>query len=271
MMIFRKQIGWVVAIAYVLAGVRWRTVRRVRREELIVPVLFHGPTPKQLEAILGALDRLVGVERLDVSFDDGRKSVRNCLPILEKYGVRATIFISPGEILRGYNWAENIRGLPIPDFGTLCKMGEQARIAALEAGFYSLGKRPKESELLSVDDIRQMASHPLVEFGNHTWSHMSCANRPVDEVVDEIGRTQKQIAEWTGCQPTKFSYPFGHDSAKVDVAVRGMGLKSYSLRPGLVTKETRGAARNMAYENLSLAENIGRLLTAWPKVRRMPV
>ena len=270
-MIFRKQVGWLVAMAYVLSGARRKIVRCCIEEDLIVPILFHGPTPKQLNVILGELVRLVGVDCLDVTFDDGRKSVWDCLPILEKYGVRATIFISPGEIMRGYNWAENVRGLPIPDFGALCKMGELARIAALEAGFDSLGKRPKESELLSVEDIRQMAGHPLVEFGNHTWSHMSCANRPLDEVVDEIERTQKQILEWTGFQPTKFSYPFGHDSATVEAAVRGMGLTPYCLRPGLVTNETRGTARNMAYENLSLAENIGRLLTAWPKVRRMPI
>lgn len=235
-MIFRKQFGWIVAMAYVLSGVRRRIVRRVRHEGLIVPVLFHGPTPKQLEAILGALDRLVGVARLEVTFDDGRRVLKDCLPVLEKYGVKSVFFISPGEILLGYNKAEASR-----------------------------------EPLLSVDDIRELARHPLVEFGNHTWNHVSAERVSGEVVLDEIARTQRQIAEWTGVMPTKFSYPFGHDKPELDAPIRAMGLTPYCLKAGLIKPGEEGRARNMAYEDMTVAENVGRLLTAWPKVRRMPV
>lgn len=233
-MILRRQIGWLVAQAYVLAGVKRRIVRRCRRENLIVPVLFHGPTPEQLDAILGALDRAVGVERLELTFDDGRGVLKACVPVLEKYRAKAVFFISPGEILLGYNKAERTR-----------------------------------EPLLSVKEIRELSTHPLIEFGNHTWSHVSAEREPAAVVLEEIERAQRQIADWVGYPPTKFSYPFGHDCAAVDVAVRRMGLVPYCLRPGLVTEATRGTVRNMAYEDLTVAENVGRLLTAWPKVKRM--
>lgn len=264
-MLMRKQVGWLVAMGYVLAGRRAAVCRRCCRENLIVPVLMHGPSPRKLETILRALDRLVGLDRVELTFDDGRKVLRDCVPVLERLGVRATFFISPGEILRGYNWAERAKAQTKVSFGALCRMGEADRIAALEDSGGS------DSDLLSVEDIRSLSGHPLVEFGNHTWSHMSCANRPMDEVVDEIDRAQRQLAEWTGRLPTRFSYPFGHDSEELDAAVRARGLVPYCLRPGLVTSASLGRARNMAYEDLSVAENVGRLLTAWPRVRRMPV
>ena len=267
---FRNTIGWGVALAYVLAGRRAAICRRCRRENLIVPVLMHGPDPERLDQILLALDGLVGLDRVELTFDDGRRVLEDCIPVLEKYQIPATFFISPGEILRGYNWAE-CRGLPsMPDFGVLCRMDEASRTGAVERARRKAGLDGRTSELLSVERIRALAGHPLVNFGNHTWSHMSCANRPIGEVLDEIDRAQRQIAEWTGKTPTRFSYPFGHDSAELDEVIRAHGLTPYCLRPGLVDEATRGRARNMAYEDLSVAENVGRLLTAWPRVRRMP-
>lgn len=267
-MILRRGIGWLAAMAYVVSGRRAAICRKVRRDGLVVPVLFHGPDPDSLDGILSGLDRLVGIENVDLTFDDGRKSIAQCIGVLEKYRIRAVCFISPGEILRGYNWAEHVQAVSKQaDFHALCRMDAASR----EAVFEKSGMAGREgAELLSVREIRALSRHPLIEFGNHTWSHMSCTNRPVEEVLDEIARAQRRIREWTGAEPAKFSYPFGHDSPALDCEIRRLGLLTYSLRPGLVTESGRGLARNMAYDGMTRAENIGRLLTAWPGVKRMP-
>ena len=174
-------------------------------------------------------------------------------------------FISPGEIVDGFNWAESEAARQC-GFNALCRLPAEERRARLAAR----GLRIRGGELLSVEDVRSLSKHPLVEFGNHTWSHMSCSNRPVAEVLDEIDRAQRKIEEWTGRAPTKFSYPFGHDSPELDAAVRARGLVPYSLRPGLAPCRADGRFRNMAYEDMSIAENVGRLLAAWPRVGRMP-
>lgn len=264
-MIFRRELGWLVAQAYVVSGRRAAVCRRCRRERLVVPVLFHGPSPRELDAILAELDGLVGAESVELTFDDGRRVLRDCVPVLEKYGMPAVFFISPGEILHGRNWAESpaARRCGVP---ALCRLSAQERDAALDAA----GEARHGGELLSVDDVRELARHPLVEFGNHTWSHMSCASRPIEEALDEIDRAQSQIEEWTGRRPTKFSYPFGHDGDELDEAIRSRGLVPYRLRPGLASSRCDGRFRNMVYEGMTLAENVGRLLTAWPRVRRMP-
>ena len=265
-MIFRREIGWLVAKAYVVSGRRASICRRCRRERLVVSSLFHCPSPDKLDAILGELTRLVGADALELSFDDGRREVLGCVPVLEKYGVHAVFFISPGEILRGYNWAETPAARQC-GFARLCRLSAQERDAELAAA----GIECPSGGLLGMDDVRRLARHPLVEFGNHTWSHMSCSCRPVDEVLGEIERSQAQIEEWTGRRPSKFSYPFGHDSDELDMAIRSIGLVPYSLRPGLAPSRGDGRFRNMANEDMTVAENVGRLLTAWPNVRRMPL
>ncbi len=264
-MIFRREIGWLVAQAYVVSGRRAAVCCRCRRDRLVVPVLFHGPSPRELDAILAALDRLVGMESVELTFDDGRRVLRDCVPVLEKYGVPAVFFISPGEILSKRNWAESSAARRC-GISALCHLSAQEREMALSAA----GATKPVDNLLSVEDIRELAEHPLVEFGNHTWSHMSCASRPIEEALDEIDRAQSQIEEWTGRRPTKFSYPFGQDGKELDEAIRSRGLVPYHLRPGLAPCRCDGRFRNMAYEGMTLAENVGRLLTAWPRVRRMP-
>lgn len=261
----RRQIGWLVAQAYVVSGRRASICRRCRREGLVVPALFHGPSPQKLDEILGKLVRLVGTDAIELTFDDGRGVLRDCVPVLEKYGVHAVLFVSPGEILRGCNWAETAAARRC-GFSALCRLSEQKRYAALEA----VGMGREVGGLLSVDDIARLAEHPLVEFGNHTWSHMSCSCRPIDECLDEIDRTQSQLEKWTGRRPTKFSYPFGHDSPELDEVLKSRGFVTYGLCAGLAKCRGDGRFRNMAYESMTTVENVGRLLTAWPCVRRMP-
>ena len=95
---------------------------------------------------------------------------------------------------------------------------------------------------------------------------MSCTHRPVDEVLDEVDRAQTTLTEWCGYAPTEFAYPFGRGTEELDKEIRKRGMVPHYTRQGLVTKETLGAARNMVYEGMSLAENLGRILMAWPKV-----
>lgn len=263
-MIFRRQIGWLAAFAYVVTLRRRERVKRCLGNSLVVPVLFHSPSPGQLDGILSSLDSLVGMENVEITFDDGRAVIKDCVQVLEKYSARAVFFISPGEIEAGFNWAERAHRVCPRDFASLLRMSGEERLEALSL----YGKA--ERELLTPEDVARLSAHPLVEFGNHTWSHASCVNRPADEILREIERAQAKIAEWTGAVPGKFSYPFGHSTPGLDAAIRRMGLVPYSLRPGLAPCRGSGIFRNMACEDMTLLENTARLLTAWPRVRRMP-
>lgn len=264
-MIFRRQIGFLTALFYVASFNRRRIIKKCCNDNLVVPALFHSPTPEFLDNILTRLSKLVGLKNVELTFDDGRAAIKDCIKVLEKHNKKAVLFISPGEIERSYNWAEYAsRAFTKVEFQKLMRLSAEERYKFIDENHVTKGN------LLTIDDIVELSKHPLVEFGNHTYSHISCANRPVQEVLDEIELAQCKIEEWTGKRPVKFSYPFGHDSEELDILIRKSGLVPYALKTGLAEKGQECRFRNMAVEDMTILENVARLLTAWPKVKRMP-
>ena len=259
-MMMRKTTGWCVAQAYRLAGARARAVAAVRRPDVILPIVFHAAKAEEVRRILGWLKRTNCLDHCWLSFDDGWREFKDTVKVLEDFEKSATLFIAPGETQRGGIWTD---GLTIPERQRLYGVSEKERYESLAAARSESTPRRK---LLTEEGVREMARHPLVRIGNHTWSHMSCTHRPVAEVLDEVGRAQAMLTEWCGYAPTDFAYPFGRGTVELDREIRKRGMVPHYTRQGLVTKETLGAARNMVYEGMSLAENLGRILMAWPKV-----
>lgn len=261
----RKAIGWGVAQGFRLAGVRRRMVNCVRKPGVVLPVVVHAAPAEEVRAILGWLKGAGVLERVWLSFDDGWREFKDTVRVLEEFEKPATLFIAPGETMRGDIWTN---GLTVPERQRLYGVSEWERDVFLTQRHRgtegSCGAADRK--LLTEEDVREVARHPLVRIGNHTWSHMSCTHRPVDEVLDEVDRAQATLTEWCGYAPTDFAYPFGRGMVELDKEIRKRGMVPHYTRQGLVTKETLGAARNMVYEGMSLAENLGRILMAWPKV-----
>lgn len=273
---FRKTIGWCVAVAY--AWKRCGALRKLR-EGWMLPVVFHAAKAEEVRAILGWLKRAGVLEQVWLSFDDGWREFKDTVKVLEEFKKPATLFIAPGETQRGDVWTN---GIPVEMRQRLYQLDEKSRyneIALLgdcgprgaralpgdEVGTAVPAVR-NEAPLLGEREIREVAKHPLVRIGNHTWSHLSCPHRPMVEVLDEVERAQTTLTEWCGYAPTDFAYPFGRGTEELDAEIRKRGMTPHYTRQGLVTKETLGAARNMVYEGMSLAENLGRILMAWPRV-----
>ena len=272
----RKMLGWSVAQGFRLAGARRRAVVRAKSVGMILPIVFHAAKAEEVRAILGWLKRAGVLEQVWLSFDDGWREFKDTVRVLEEFEKPATLFVAPGETMRGDVWTN---GLTVPERQRLYHLDEQSRyneIALLgDCGPRGAQSLPgdevgtavrNEVPLLGEREIREVAKHPLVRIGNHTWSHLSCPHRPVEEVLDEVDRAQATLTEWCGYAPTDFAYPFGRGTPELDVEIRKRGMTPHYTRQGLVTKETLGAARNMVYEGMSLAENLGRILMAWPRV-----
>ena len=256
----RKAIGWGVAQVFRLAGVRRRRVNCIRKEGVILPVVVHAAKAEEVRAILAWLRRAGVLEHVWLSFDDGWREFKDTVRVLEDFEKPVTLFVAPGETQRGDVWTD---GLTVPERQRLYGVGEGERYERLAAA--RSGSAPCR-RLLTEEEVREVAKHPLVRIGNHTWSHLSCMHRPVAEVLDEVDRAQATLTEWCGYAPTDFAYPFGRGTEELDKEIRKRGMTPHYTRQGLVTKETLGAARNMVYEGMSLAENLGRILMAWPKV-----
>lgn len=280
-MIARHQVGWCVAQAYRLAGARRRALKRCAAPGLTLPIAAHGPQPEEFRGFLTALrnfgfrfvstdevraGRATGERRAWLSFDDGFASLKEIIPILEEFEAPATVFVAPGEILREHIWTDGFwNGLLDDDFHAWYELPASERYARVDAAWVRMD-RSRFLPLLKSEEIAAISRHPLVTIGNHTWSHLSATHRPAEETLAEIDRAQKTLTEWTGRTPTEFAYPFGHGSAELDAAIRARGLLPFWLAPGLATAETFGSSRNLFMEGMTLAENLGRVLQAWPKI-----
>ena len=278
---WRKGIGWCVAQGFRMLGARARALRRYDAPGTVLSLCAHDPTPEVLSgvlrwlkaqgfAFLSADDVLSGATGAGrhawLSFDDGWKGFRACLPILEAEHVPATLFIAPGEIQRGFLWSNAL--MP---FCTMREIRAYYRIPAEERTqkVRELVGATQERTLLSEEEVKTLAKHPLITLGNHSLSHLSCSDRPLEEVVREIREAQAILTQWAdGRAPRLFGYPFGHWTAQTDHAVRELGLIPVKLFPGVDRVETFGTYRNMIYDTMSLAENTCRVLKAWLPIRR---
>ena len=264
-MMMRKTIGWGVAQTYRLEGARARAVAAVRKSGVILPIVFHAAKADEVRRILGWLKQANCLDHCWLSFDDGWLEFKDTVKVLEDFEKSATLFVAPGETMRGDVWTD---GLTVPERQKLYGVSERERNVFLTQRHSGTEGScdAADRKLLTEEEVREVAKHPLVRIGNHTWSHVSCTHRPASEVLDEVDRAQAILTDWCGYAPTEFAYPFGRGSDELDAEIRKRGLRPHYTRQGLITEATLGRSRNMVYEGMSLAENLGRILMAWPKV-----
>lgn len=278
-------LGSLIAFGYVAIGARWRAVRAYEQRGRILALYGHDPRPWVLEGVLGWLkrmgfsfistDELLAMQAGELAwrprtawltFDDGWTGFEaDLLPILEKYQAAATIFVAPGETDRGQVWTNSISSVVPPvEMSRLYGLPVEARYAAVDKVLARIGN-PRR--LASEAELRRLAKHPLVTLENHTYSHLSCAHRPVAEVMAEVQKTQVLLKEWTGRVPRLCCYPFGHFTDEMDEALRAEGLTPIHSVPGRMNLKTVGGFRNLFRDEAGGLENIGRVLGAWVPVR----
>ncbi len=139
-----------------------------------------------------------------ITFDDGYlDNYRNAFPILEKYGLKATVFLTAGFVGR---------------------------------------KKNASAEYLSWQDIGEMRKSGVFEFGCHSLSHRNLAGLGSEDLKEEIGTAKKIMKDKTGERIDTFAYPFGWQSSfdgKVIDAVRGEGFScAFTAIHGANTKKT---------------------------------
>ena len=278
----RKIIGFIVGAIYVCLGIRAWKVHKCRKPGTILAICAHNPKICVLEALLQWLskngfaftdpDELVAMKEgrmairgslVWLSFDDGWKGFsEKILPLLEHYNAKATIFVPPHETENGYLWTSIVKTT-----GNRTKTVELYKkpLKARENDIKKLTATfsPKQT-LMRRDELIKLSQHPLITLENHTWSHLSCFHRPVEEVVDEAKKTQKILKAWTGRTPKFMCYPFGHCGKGCDEALNQIGLIGVHSDNGIGTLAEIGRYRNMIRDDMSNLETIGRALDAWP-------
>lgn len=138
-----------------------------------------------------------------ITFDDGyRDNYRNAFPVLEKYGLKATIFLTTGFV----------------------------------------GKRNTSTEYLTWQDIDEMRKSKVFEIGCHSLSHRNLAGLESEDLTEEIGQAKRVTEDKNGGKIDTFAYPFGWQNAfddKVINAVKDAGFScAFTAIHGANTKQT---------------------------------
>lgn len=205
--------------------------------------------------------------------DDGYASVRNLLPLLEEFKAKLILFVTTGFIdksiypyevavsnflekhksciYKGKNFEINTYAQKDHVFRTFhrdCKpAGLGARKNALAE--FLLENSANESayrggEFMSWEEVRDVASHPLVEIGSHCVSHLFLPGQSIPVIYNELRASKFTLQRKLKCNVTKLSYPYGAHNFTVRLLAWLVGYKcaygTYESKPsGMALSRSR--------------------------------
>jgi peptidoglycan/xylan/chitin deacetylase (PgdA/CDA1 family) len=177
-----------------------------------------------------------------ITFDDGYKdNYIYAYPILKKYGVPATIFLTTGYIDSGnLFWFDKVtyviqntclKALELGELGTYSLRSNSDRLQAISRITARLKELLDERKnllvknlvrmsgvdipanlgkevILSWDQVREMSDNGIA-FGAHSVTHPILTKMPLEQARREVIESKRHIEEKIGKSVTTFSYPNG--------------------------------------------------------------
>lgn len=200
-----------------------------------------------------------------VTFDDGyRDTWETALPVLERLGIPATVFVTTGRPGQPFWWDELTRILTGPSLperldltiegrrhqwklgrGLACgteargrliraladvlrRIDDEERGRVLDRLRAWAGTDPPAGDAgpraLTVPEIRQLGASPQIDIGGHTRTHPMLPALSPDQQRREIGTCRTELRDITGRPVEAFAYPYGARSDTVRSLVAEAGF-----------------------------------------------
>jgi peptidoglycan/xylan/chitin deacetylase (PgdA/CDA1 family) len=209
------------------------------KKEIIYANVYPEEFNKQMKYLMNHFEVITVSEYLErrssnglkgrelcITFDDGFKdNYLYAFPILKKYRLRATFFLTTGYIGSDtlFDWMHLDRG-----------------------GKEDIVRNRQRWLPLSWEEVREMIEWGM-EFGTHTHTHRDSLSRmAADEAEREIDESTRHFREKTGIEPQLFSYPHGtfkdYNTSHINI------LKAFNYRAALTTSIGRNGPCQDPYE-----------------------
>ena len=256
-----------------------RKLKEIDNKNKIVSLYGHNPNKKAFEELIKwflknsfnfiATENLVQIVNKNIkikrpvslSFDDGwRENLTNVFPILRKYKIPATFFISTGSIENGTFWwtkaQRNIKKMDIHSHHNLREISNDKRRNILA----KIDENIEVRECLTIDELQLLSKSNYVSIGNHTDDHVDCSKCSKHELIEEIEKANMKIQNWTGHSVKYFAYPGGRRNRFTIKLIKELGFQlgfSTEPRSGTFKDDIHDFPRTFIKNNpVSLNENI---------------
>lgn len=168
-----------------------------------------------------------------VTFDDGYRSVHaEALPVLNRLGVPATVFVLPGQLGGVSAWMPEMPSEPLLT---------AAQIVALQAGG--------------------------IDIGLHGLDHTALPGLPPQRLREQVHTAADLLAAVTGERPRAFAYPYGRNDTASRAAVAAAGFEvAFSTHRG---GGDLAVARVDVNATDSRATFLAKTSPAYPRLRRL--
>lgn len=158
-----------------------------------------------------------------ITLDDGWKQNLELLPIIEKYNVPISIFISIQPIIEGNFWWEYAGKVydkqEVNEFKLLPYEEFYKQLSAIKE------KVTLTRSAMTIDEVKQISKHPLVSLQAHTINHPILTSVPDDVLEMELKDGKEILESWIGKRVYAFSYCNGRNTERES----GMARKYYDI------------------------------------------
>jgi peptidoglycan/xylan/chitin deacetylase (PgdA/CDA1 family) len=156
------------------------------------------------------LGRPIPRRRFVITFDDGyRDTLENAVPVLERFGFTATVFVVTGQVGRTNSWDEGVSvQVPLMDWNQLGEL--------VDRGF---------------------------SIGSHTVTHRALTRLSEGEISYELTESRRMLEERLGVDVRTFCYPWGEWAPHIRDAVAEAGYWAACDDVGGTTNEQFVLAR----------------------------
>jgi peptidoglycan/xylan/chitin deacetylase (PgdA/CDA1 family) len=238
-------------------------------------VIAEYCTPVGLEQFLASLHRETPSSsklQLLVTFDDGYANLLSvATPILERYGVPATVFactepMESGELLWTDRAAAAIGEAEVERLKDATDEDRRETVAKTNPSPF----RHQHCRLMNVDEFRRLASHRLWSIGGHTHTHPILARCSPEVQRDEVARNLDRLEATVDRRPLAFAYPNGRPGRDYDETTKGVladfGVKcAFTTQAGFVADASRplDIPRMFMTSGVTGTELLHRLTVSW--------
>jgi len=215
--------------------------RYIFQKKRVTILMFHKPTVQSFELCLSYLKRNYNFislhEYLDfrngilkslpdysviITLDDGHKSNYDLLPIVKKYNVIPTIFLTSGTVnTNRHYWTKYLKDkigvldaqkIPFNDLNTI-----------LDQNSYKYTNEYEERMFLNINEIVEMKDY--FDFQSHTIFHPALPQCSNELSFQEISDSKKELESLLNKEVNSIAFPFGLYSEREIKNVKNVGYE----------------------------------------------